>query len=84
MEGNQMAYFDKDTVARWKAMATAYLEPKDHTCASVLTGAMAWSVAGNCGITREAYNDRKVVDAHIQTALETIFPNAVFKDKKVY
>jgi len=79
-----MAYFDKETVGRWKALANEYLIMRNLSRFEINTGVWAWSIAHRCGITREAYNDRKVVDAHIQTALETIFPNAVFKDAKRY
>ena len=78
--------FDKDTLARWNKQAADYLTAHhghmtpDH----ILHGRDAWTVAHRAGITAEAYKDREVVDAHIQTALERIFPNAVFKDKKVY
>ena len=80
-----MAYFDKETVARWTSQAKDWLESKlPVTLSDVKTGKDAWTVAHRCGITKEAYKDRNVVDAHIQTALESIFPNAVFMDKKRY
>lgn len=80
-----MPKFDDDTIARWKAMAQNYLSlHADMTTNSVETGRMAWDVAHGCGIVREAYNDRSVVDAHVQTALQKIMPNAVFRDKKRY
>lgn len=48
-------------------------------------GVDAWAVAHSAGLTREAYDmGRDINDAHIQTALEKIFPNAYFKDKKRY
>ena len=58
----------------------------------VLTGSDAWIVACKSGITEQCYGNTAkdipamvgVNDAHIRTALEKIFPNAVFKDKKVY
>lgn len=50
----------------------------------VKTGSDAWAIASRCGILEEAYRDRDIVDAHIQTALQKIFPNAVFKDAKRY
>jgi len=50
----------------------------------VVTGKEAWNVANAVGILSEAYKDRTVIDAHIQTALEKLFPDAIFKDKKVY
>lgn len=75
---------DSETLLRWQTMAQEYLTVRDRARLSVFTGVDAWNIAHNCGITREAYADRSIVDAHIQTALESIFPNAVFKDRKVY
>ena len=80
----KMAYFDKETVGRWNALANEYLIMRNLSRFEINTGVWAWSIAHRCGITREAYNDRKATDGHIQTALEIIFPNAEFKDKKVY
>jgi hypothetical protein len=61
---------------------------KDHakvTRHDVKTGRDAWAVAHRAGIVTAAYDvGRDVVDAHIQTALQRIFPNAVFKDAKRY
>lgn len=80
-----MAYFDKETVTRWTKQAADWLEAKlPVTLADVKTGRDAWTIAHRAGITEEAYKDRNAVDAHIQTALETIFPNAIFSDKKRY
>jgi len=79
-----MAKFDKETVARWTKMAKEFLDARDISITSIETGVTAWLVAHKCGITDEAYKDRTVTDGHIQTALEAIFPNAVFRDKKVY
>jgi hypothetical protein len=80
-----MAYFPADTVARWIADAERYLiDNHGITRAGIKTGVDAWSIAHRCGITQEAYADRKVTDGHIQTALERVFPAAVFRDRKVY
>lgn len=82
-----MARFDTDTIKRWERMASDWLIAHTSTSidvANVLTGRDAWTVAARCGITAEAYRDDKVTDGHIQTALERIFPNAVFQDKKLY
>ena len=71
----------------YKAKASAWLSDKGYssTLSDIKTGIDAWTVAHNCGITSHAYSlSRDVKDAHIQTALENIFPNADFKDKKVY
>lgn len=79
-----MVKFDKATVNRWTCMAEDWLSGRDMFRDGILTGAVAWGVAHRAGITAEAYADRSVTDGHIQTALEAIFPNAVFKDRKVY
>lgn len=74
-----------DTRARWTGMAEGWLRHnRSETRYDVMTGKDAWNIAHQCHILREAYNDRTVIDAHIQTALEDIFPNAVFLDRKVY
>ena len=82
-----MAKINKDIVSRWGDMCEIWLEgsPEAATCSSIRTGRDAWFVAHSAGIVREAYAmDRDIHDAHIQTALQKIFPNAVFRDKKVY
>lgn len=79
-----MAKFDKETVNRWTCLVEDYLSGRDMFREGILTGADAWAVAHSAGVTREAYADRSVTDGHIQTALEGVFPNAVFKDRKVY
>lgn len=79
-----MAKIDAQTVQRWRGMAADFLSDYGLQCQSILTGRDAWTVAARCGINSEAYRDRSIVDAHIQTALENIFPNATFKDRKVY
>lgn len=70
----------------YRALAVNWLA--EHTTlrsADILTGKDAWTIAHNAGITRKAYEmGRDITDAHIQTALERIFPNAVFKDAKRY
>ena len=51
----------------------------------VKTGRDAWIVAHRAGVTHAAYDlSRDVTDGHIQSALERVFPNAVFQDRKVY
>lgn len=80
-----MAKFDLLTVLSWKNMAERYvIDNHGITLLSVNVGADAWEIAHRCGITKDAYKDRTVVDAHIVTALKQIFPNAVFKDKYSY
>jgi hypothetical protein len=70
----------------WTRRAEEWLEANapQLTRESVTIGRDAWTVAHRAGIINEAYADRNVTDAHIQTALEKIFPNAAFKDKKRY
>jgi len=80
-----MAKFGKDTIESWRSRIQDWLLANSNLDTSkILTGRDAWTVAHMSGIVREAHEDRSVVDAHIQTVLEQIFPNAVFKSKKVY
>lgn len=85
-----MARIDAATADRWRALIDAYLDQQRTplgegvTRHTIQTGSGAWAIAHNAGVTREAYADRSILDAHIQTALEKIFPNAKFKDRKVY
>lgn len=76
--------FDDATIERWKVLADKRLATLGHTRADVKTGRDAWSFAHMCGITNEAYRDRNATDAHIKTALASVFPNAVFSDKYRY
>lgn len=76
--------FDKATVNRWSVMAADYLGRNGYDLDDVKTGVDAWEIAHRVGITREAYEDHSVVDAHIKTALKVIFPEAVFKDRYTY
>lgn len=77
--------FNAETIERWKKMVNDFVaEHCNGAVDDVLTGSMAWEVAHRAGITGEAYKDRTVVDAHIKTALQKIFPNAVFKDSYHY
>jgi len=69
----------------YRAMADAFLAGHGYKREDIKTGVQAWDVAGLAGITKAAYAiDRSIVDAHIQTALGKIFPNAVFRDHKRY
>jgi hypothetical protein len=77
----KLAHFIPD----WTAKADACLLRFNSTRDMVVTGRDAWTVAHKAGIYREALDSgRDVVDAHVQSALQVIFPNAVFKDKKRY
>lgn len=72
-------------IAEYRACAESFLHSKGLTLAEVKTGRDAWTVAHHAGITSHAYAlSRDIVDAHIQTALESLMPNAVFQDKKRY
>lgn len=79
-----MAKISDETVTRWTDEAQAFLQPHGLGVDAVLTGRDAWAIAHSVGICREAYKDRDIVDAHIQTALQKVFPNAVFQDAKRY
>lgn len=94
-----MAKINGETLEKLRKMAVAFMangdnwadkQPKD--CAMVDNGSLAWTIASRCGITAYCYGDTSrdlpgipgCVDAHIKTALQYIFPNAVFRDKYAY
>jgi hypothetical protein len=76
--------FNTETLARWNKAVAQYVKDAGYHINDVETGAHAWIIAHKTDITREAYEDRSVVDAHIKTALQKIFPKAVFKDTYSY
>lgn len=72
-------------LAEYTAKAESFLQSKGLSLSDIATGRDAWAVAHGAGITHHAYAlSRDIVDAHIQTALESIFPRATFLDKKRY
>lgn len=69
----------------YTSKACEWLAERNLELSSVQSGRDAWTIAHQCGITRHAYDiSRDITDAHIQTALEKIFPNVTFRDKKRY
>jgi hypothetical protein len=74
----------QETIERWRKWCALELANRKMTCADIKTGRDAWAAASLCGILRDAYSDNAIKDAHIQTALEKIFPEAEFKDAKRY
>jgi hypothetical protein len=65
--------------------ADSWLAARGNARADIKTGRDAWTVAHGAGITSHAYDlARDITDAHIQTALERVFPHAVFHDAKRY
>lgn len=81
-----MAKFDKATIETWRTMAGAWLAERGYTIEQITAGVDAWAVFARAINTRDnnVYADRSVIDAHIQTALQQVFPNVVFKDAKRY
>ena len=77
---------NQETLSKWRAVVDQWLMNNHGLIANqVTTGRDAWTVAHRTGIALEAYDiSRDITDAHIQTALQRIFPNAVFRDKKRY
>ena len=77
-----MSKISKETVESWKAQ---FLErfSEEHRL-SVTSGWEAWNVFHHFKWSEIYQQDRNVLDAHIQTALEKVFPNCVFLSKKVY
>lgn len=57
-------------------------EPKERY--EVTTGSLAWNLFYFCRWHQVYDEDRSITDAHIKTALQKVFPNAVFKDKYQY
>jgi peptide deformylase len=76
--------FDAKTVARWNEIVVEYVNGSGYEISDVKTGSLAWAIAHKTKITHEAYEDNSVVDAHIKTVLQKIFPGAVFKDNYSY
>lgn len=87
-----MALINAEQLEEFRTLATNWLAERDLACDQVQSGAAAWAVAHRAGITEICYGNTAkdlpgidgCLDAHIQTALQKVFPNAVFKDKKVY
>ena len=72
-------------IETYRGMARGWMKANGYTSRDVTTGRSAWAIAHKCGITNHAYGlSRDVVDAHIQTVLARIFPDAVFQDAKRY
>jgi len=67
-----------------KSACHAFCEQRKVPVDEIVTGADAWTVFSRSGVSHEVYADRTVTDGHIQTVLEKVFPNAVFKDRRVY
>lgn len=84
-----MAKIDAETLERWRGMALEWMAhcvaPPYNGLEHILLGRDAWTVAHRAMIYLDARdNFPDAYDAHIQTALEKIFPNAIFRDKKRY
>ena len=76
---------DKATFERWNKYCQLFVAEHSLQIEDIKTGIDAWNIAHRLDIPREAYAiDNSIVDAHIKTALQKIFPNAVFKDKYHY
>ena len=64
----------------WMEKNVPHLKRED-----IKTGKDAWTIAHRAGVMMQCYDlGRDIVDAHIQTMLQRIFPNAVFHDAKRY
>jgi hypothetical protein len=70
---------------QYETMIDATLAQYNVSRGSITEGWQAWRVAGKAGVLDDAYSiGRDITDGHVQTALEKIFPCAVFKDAKRY
>ena len=79
-----MAKIDALKIADWLVLADNFCRDKPYRRGDVKLGSDAWAIANVSGILSDAYTDRAIVDAHIQTALQSVFPNVTFKDAKRY
>ena len=87
-----MAKIDNATIAQFRDMASEWLAAQNYANCDVLVGSDAWFIAGKSGILDICYgNTAKDIpgipdccDGHIQTALQAVFPNCVFRDAKWY
>jgi hypothetical protein len=87
-----MSHIEKHTISAWTEAVDSWFEANSGVTDRhgithrnhVVRGVDAWSIAHRVGIMEQAYKNTKTVDAHIQTALEKVFPNVKFKDPKVY
>lgn len=84
-----MARVAQAHIAIIRDKSAEYLARFSYTLESVEIGADAWTVLHKSGAYRaigdeypSGYPDYS--DGHLQTALEGIFPNVVFRDKKRY
>lgn len=81
-----MAKINAEIRTQWVELIKPWLAERKLTIEDIKTGGDAWAVwirAVNNPLNVYR-NMPDVFDGHIQTALETIFPNAVFKDAKRY
>lgn len=70
---------------QYATWADEYLNPLGFSRESISLGVDAWAIAHKTGIYRHALStSSEIVDAHVQTALKSLFPNVKFSDKKVY
>lgn len=87
-----MALIGAEYIEQFKSLADIWLAERDLSRGQVTAGTDAWHIAFKAGITDICYGNtskdlpgiENCVDAHIQTALQKVFPNVVFRDKKVY
>lgn len=87
-----MALIGPEYIEQFRKLASDWLAERNLNCDMVKSGSDAWAVAHRAGITDICYGNTAkdlpgidgCVDAHIKTALQKIFPNAVFSDKYQY
>lgn len=74
------------TVQQWAERADQWLATNapNLSRADITTGRDAWGIAHRTGVVTDAYRMPDIHDAHIQTALQRIFPAAAFRDAKRY
>lgn len=87
-----MALINNDYIAQFRKLAADFLadgsrfaDGKARQCEDIQQGVTAWEIAHRVGIVSLCYAEIPACcDAYIKTALQRIFPNAVFADNYRY
>lgn len=83
---------NSEYVEQFHKLTSDWLAERNYKLEDIKDGITAWAVAHRSGITDICYGNTAknlpgidgCLDAHIQTALEKIFPNVTFRDAKRY
>ena len=80
-----MAKFKADKIEEYRKIIEVHAEANGIDISKITTETQAWMIAKNAGVINAMYRfDPDVRDAHIQTALGKIFPNAEMNHHQRY